>query len=102
MTCTTHTHSLCRRTRTALARCNASDAVVAEEAGRAVREGRPAGWGGGPGRVAGWAGWRAGQEGGPGRMVGRVGWRAEWGGGPGGEAGRVVGGGRNFGKNVLK
>ena len=38
-----HTHSLCRRTRTAQARYNASDAVVAEEAGKTAREGRQAG-----------------------------------------------------------
>ena len=56
---TTHTHSLCRRTGTALARRNACDAVVAEEVGKAVlaREGRQAGWGGG---VAGRVGWLAG------------------------------------------
>ena len=52
------THSRCRRTRTALACRNARDAVVADEAGKAVWEGRPAGWGGlqgggGPGGVAG-------------------------------------------------
>ena len=73
MTYTTHTHNLCRRTRTTQARRYASDTVVAEEAGKTAREGRPAGWGGG------------------------------WGGGAGGVAGQVVGGGWIFGvKNVLE
>ena len=39
---------------------------MAEEAGRAVWEGRPTGWGGWPGGVAGLGG------GGPGRVAGRV------------------------------
>ena len=52
MTCTPHIQP-CRRTRTALAHRNASDTVVAEEAGKAFREGRPAEWGGWPGGVAG-------------------------------------------------
>ena len=41
--------------------CNARDAVVADEAGKAVWEGRPPGWGGGQG-----GGWQ-------GRVAGRVG-----------------------------
>ena len=51
-----HTHSSCRKTRRALARRNARDAGVAEEAGKAVWEGWQGGWGcgpGGPGGVAG-------------------------------------------------
>ena len=71
-----HTHSLCRRMRTALARHNACDAVVAEEAGKAVLEGRPAGWGGR---------WWAESDVGPGRVVVQ-----------GGMAGPVVGGGWIF------
>ena len=56
-----------------------------------------AGWGDGPGAVAGR------YCGGPGGVAGRVGWRAGWDGGPGGVAGRVVGGGWIFGvKNVLE
>ena len=43
------THSRCRRLRTALVRHNTRDAVVADEAGKAVWEGRQAGWGGGQG-----------------------------------------------------
>ena len=70
MTCTQHTHSRCRRTRTALARRNARDTVVADEAGKAVWEGRQAAWGDGQGGVAGLVGWRAGW------MAGRVWWRA--------------------------
>ena len=59
---------------------------MAEEAGKAVWEGRQAGWGGGQDRVAG-----------------RVGWRAGSGGGQGQVAGWVVGGGWIFGvKNVLE
>ena len=63
----------------ALAYRNASNAVVAEEAGKAVWEGRQAGpsrvgwragWGGGPGL------WLAGSGGWPGRVAGRVRWRA--------------------------
>ena len=60
------THSRCRRTRTALARRNARDAVVADEAGKAVWEGRPAGWGGWQGGVKGGVGWGVGSGGGPG------------------------------------
>ena len=53
----------CRRTRTALVHHNARDAVVADEAGKAVWEGRPARWGGGQGCL--WqAGWGGGQGGG--------------------------------------
>ena len=48
------------RTRTALARCNARDAVVATEAGKTAREGRLAGWGGGQGGVAGRVGLQEG------------------------------------------
>ena len=70
MTCTPH--SRCRRTRTALARRNARDAVVADEAGKAVWEGRPAGWGGWQGGVKGWVGWGVGSGGGPGRVAGQV------------------------------
>ena len=47
---------------------------MAEEAGKAVREGRPAGW------VAGRVGWRAGWGGEQGGVAGRVGWLA-WSGG---------------------
>ena len=54
------THSSCRRIRTALVRCNACYAVVADEAGKALWEGRPAGWGGGQGQVEGRVGRRAG------------------------------------------
>ena len=95
--------------RTAQARRNASDAIVAEEAGKTAREGRLAGWGGGqgevagrprPGVVVGRVGWQAGSGGGPGGEAGQVGRRAGWG---GGEEGRVVGGGLIFGvKNVLE
>ena len=60
MTCTPQTHSLCRRTRTALARNNARDAVVAEEAGKAVWKGWQAGWDGWQGGVQGTVGWLAG------------------------------------------
>ena len=81
-----HTHSLCRRARTAHARRNASDAVVAEEAGKTALECRPAGWGGGQGGVAGRVGWRAWSGGRPGRVAGRVGRRAGWGGWPGGQS----------------
>ena len=49
--------------------------------GIAGRVWRQAGWGGGPGGMAG--GWRAGSGGGPGLVAGRVGWRAGSGGGPG-------------------
>ena len=66
---------LCRRTRTALARRNARDAVVAEEAGKV---GWRAGRGGGPGGLTGRVGWRAGWGGWQGRVAGRVGWRAGW------------------------
>ena len=79
----------------ALARRNARDAVVAEEAGKAVWEGRPvawrAAWGGGPRGVAGRVGWRAGSGVGPGRVAGRVGWRAWSGSWQGLIAGRVGG-----------
>ena len=103
MTYTTHTHNLCRRTRTTQARRYASDTVVAEEAGKTAREGRPAGWGGGWDGVEGQVLWRAGCCGGPGRVAGRVGWRAGWGGWQGGVAGLVVGGGWIFReKNVLE
>ena len=81
--------------RTALARRNARDAVVAEQESKAVREGRQAEWGGG------WVGWWAGWYGGPGRVAGRAG----WGGWQGGMVGsrRMVGGGWIFGvKNVLE
>ena len=57
---------------------------MADEAGKAVCEGRQAGWGGWPG-----GGW-------PGGEAGRVGCRAGWGGGPGGLAVRVVGRGWFF------
>ena len=79
MTCTRHT----QRTRTALAHCNARYAVVADEAGKAVWEGRPAGRGG----------WQGG--GGQGGVAGRVGWPPGggqgWGVGSGGGQGRVAG-----------
>ena len=88
MTYTTHTHNLCRRTRTTQARRYASDTVVAEEAGKTAREGRPAGWGGWQGAVAGRVLWRARCCGRPGQVVGRAG----WGGWQGRVAGRVVGG----------
>ena len=71
----THT-AFCRRTRTALARRNARDTVVAEEDGMVVREVRQAGWDGGLGGMAGRVGWLAGWRGGPGGMAGRVGWLA--------------------------
>ena len=67
----------------ALARCNTSNAVVADEAGNTVWEGRQAGWGGGQGGQ----GWRAGSGGGQGGVASRVGWRVRWGGGPGGQRG---------------
>ena len=76
-----HTHSLGRTTRTALARHNARDAVMAEEAGKAVLEGRQTGWGGGPDGVAGQVGWLAGSGGEPGTTVR---WWASWEGGPDG------------------
>ena len=60
MTCT-HTYSLRRRTRTALARRNAPNAVVAEEESKAVS-----------------------QEGRQGGLADRVGWLAWWGRGLGG------------------
>ena len=69
-------------TRTAPARRNDRDAVVAQ-AERAERVGSQAWCGGGRGGVAGWVGWRAGWGGGQG------GWRAGSGGGPGRVAGRV-------------
>ena len=75
--------------RKALARHNTSNAVVNEEDGKAVREGRLAGWDRGPGWVAGrlaWLGWRVGSGGGQGRVAGRVWWPC---GGQGGEAGLV-------------
>ena len=91
-----HTHSRCSRTRTALARSNAYDTVVADcdEAGNAVWEGSPAGWGGWPGGggqggVAGRVGLLAGWDGGPGRVAGLVGLRAGSGCGPGGGRGGV-------------
>ena len=69
------------RGRTALVHHKARDAVVADEAGKAVWEGRPAVWDGGQGH------W----------------WRAGWGGGQGAEAGLVVRGGWIFGvKNDLE
>ena len=37
---------MCRRMRTALACSNACDAIMADETGKAVWEGRPARWGG--------------------------------------------------------
>ena len=48
MTCAPHTQPLQEdeESRTALERHNARDTVVAEEEGKAVREGRQAGWGG--------------------------------------------------------
>ena len=52
MTCTPHLQPL-QEDEDALAHCNARNTVVAEEAGKAVREGKQAGWGGGPGGVAG-------------------------------------------------
>ena len=69
---------------------------MADEAGKAVCEGRPAGWGGGQGS--------GGQGDGAGQVAGLVGWRAGSGGGQeGGGAGRVVRGGWIFGvKNVLE
>ena len=63
--------------RTALARRNARDAVVAEQESKAVREGRQAEWGGGLGGVVGRVVWRA-REGG---RAGRVGRLAGWDGG---------------------
>ena len=77
MTCTPHIQP-CRRTRTALARRNASDTVVAEEAGKAFREGRPAGLSGRPGEVAGLVGWRAGSGGWQGLVAGLVRCQAWW------------------------
>ena len=66
----------------ALARRNARDAVVADEA---------AGWGGWPG--GGWpVGWLAGWGGWQGGMAGRVWWWAGSGGGQGRVAGRGGGG----------
>ena len=53
LTCIPPPRNLCRRTRTALARSNPNIAIVAEEASKAVRKGRPAGWGGGPDGLAG-------------------------------------------------
>ena len=77
-----HTHSRCRRTRTALARDaarrNAGDAVVAEEEGKAVCGGRQSWWGGWQDGVAGWVGWRAGSGGWQGRVAGRVRRLAGW------------------------
>ena len=55
----------------ALARCNAPDAVVAEEDGKAVRKGGQAGWGGGQGGIAGLVGWQAGSGGGLGGGMAR-------------------------------
>ena len=65
----------------ALACRNASDAFVADEASKAVWEGRQTGWGGWPGGggqggVAGQVGWLAGWDGRQGWVAGRVGWRA--------------------------
>ena len=80
---------------------------MADEAGKAVWEGSPAGWGGWPGGgwpggVAGRVGWRARWDGWPGRVAGWVGWLA-WSAGRGGAGGRVVGGGWIFRvKNVLE
>ena len=76
--------------RTALARRNARDAVLADEAGKDIWEGRQAACcdaqgGGGPGGVAGRVGWRAGWDGGP--LGDRVRWRAGSVGGPGGGGG---------------
>ena len=68
----------------ALARHNARDTVVAEEAGKTARDDRPAGWGGGSGGVAGRVGWQAKWGGGQGGVAGRVGRQARSGGGPGG------------------
>ena len=95
----THTALQCRRTRTALAHHiddhNVSDTVVAEEEGKAFREGRPAGWGGWPGGVAGLVGWRAGSGGGQGLVAGlfwcqawwgRLAWWDCW---PGGQRGKI-------------
>ena len=65
--------SLCRRTETAPAPCNISDAVEPEEYGQAGR----AGW-----RAGTVPGGRAGLGGRPGR-AGRVGRRAGWDGGQG-------------------
>ena len=70
--------------RTALARSNALDAVVAEEEGKADRECRLAGAGVGMTGLVGWLAWWGG---GPGGVAGR--WDC-W---PGWETGRVVGGG---------
>ena len=60
--------------------------MVAEEAGKTVREGKPIG---GPGGVAGRVGWRARRGVGQGLVAGRVGLLAGWDGGQGGEAGQV-------------
>ena len=65
----THT-AFCRRTRTALARRNASDTVVAEEELLRARLSGKAGWQGG---VAGWVVWRARWDCVQGWVVGRVG-----------------------------
>ena len=77
-----HTHSLLRRTRTALAPLNVRDAVVAEENGQG---GRMGGLAGRLGRLGTWGGW-------PGRLAGRVFWLAGAGGWQGGLV-RVVRGG---------
>ena len=64
----------------AIVRRNTHDVVMAEEDGKAVREGRPAGWGGGPGgeacrvgRLAAASGCWPGGGGRPGGMEGLVG-----------------------------
>ena len=66
---------------------------MAEEVGKAVREGRQAGWGGVQCGVAGRSGgWQCGE-------ADQAGWLAVWGGWPGG----MAGGGWIFGvKNVLE
>ena len=80
MTCTPHTQPLQEDvigTRTAIVCRNNHDVVMAEKDSKAVREGRPAGWGGGPGgeacrvrRLEAASGcW-------PGGEAGLVGWRA--------------------------